>query len=158
VGSVTVAAGLSTALVVFAAVAAQPAATTTLAEIRRLDCTFSAAATTSWDGVEPKIDVSGDRQFAFSVDDIDTVGGTAEYRYGALRTHVLVHLDRSAINVIDQGRDGSMSLTSVFDDGRRGARLRATHSRTEYYAFEGRGFRSSPRVEQRYGYCTVSVR
>jgi len=142
----------ASALFLSVALSAQTSRSSPFADIKRLDCTFTISSSLTWAAGEPHFDVK-EVALTFQLNNIDTDQGSARFAVGAANTTVVASLAGSMVHFIDRRPDGSMAMTSVFSSERRQEKFRAVYSRTEYYAYDGPGFRSMPQVEQLYGYC-----
>jgi len=128
-----------------------------LARFTQLDCAFTASAAVTWVAGQPHVEVHRGSAFTFRLDNIETTGGTARFIYGAADTPIAVVLAGSAFHFIDRRLDGSMAMTTVLAMPGERTKFRATYSHTQYYAYDGPGFASIPKVEQYYGYCSASA-
>jgi hypothetical protein len=124
-----------------------------VADLRQLDCTFSVSAAMSWDGPQPRVEIRQAQTLEFRVASIDQGRGTAEFMYGALSIPSTTLVAGSIIHFIEPPANGAVALASVTVTSRQAKRFPAAYSRTEYYAYNGTGFASSPHAEQYYGYC-----
>ena len=88
---------------------------------------------------------------------IDTDEGTARLKSGAVGTEVTARRSGGYLHLIQSFRSGALYTTTVFDkEGPGGAtgKLKAVHSRHEYFTVTVPGATSSP--EQYYGECEVT--
>jgi hypothetical protein len=141
--------------VIIAGVSSHPAAQrpSAVAGLRQLDCTFSVSAAMSWDGPQPRVAVRDAPTLEVRIASIDQGRGTAEFMYGAVSIPSTTLVAGSIMHFIEPPANGAVALASVTVTTREAKRFPAAYSRTEYYAYNGPGFASSPHAEQYYGYC-----
>ena len=84
---------------------------------------------------------------------IDTDEGTARLRSGSAGSDIVVRLSGGYLHFIQSFRSGPLYTTTVFDKETNGGKLKAVHSRHEYFSVPLPGATSSP--EQYYGECEV---
>jgi hypothetical protein len=123
------------------------------ATVAQLDCRFTASASVRWQDGTPQADIDPASTLEFQLTNINTDRGTADYMYGAVSVPATVLSQGSALHFIAPPENGVVVMTSVTIPKGPSSKWRASYSRTAYYAFDGPGFRSTPRAEQRYGYC-----
>jgi hypothetical protein len=130
-----------------------PAAQTRIAGVKSLRCSFSRNATGTWtkDGA-PEATVRS-ISLVLRFDSIDPDGGTAQLRNGTVGSEVTVRLAEGYLHFMQAFRTGPLYTTTVFDIGDKSAKLKAVHSRHEYFSVPLPGATSSP--EQYYGECEV---
>jgi hypothetical protein len=139
-----------------AALVAFLAAQESLANLKKLQCTFAVQATGTWvDGV-PKADVKP-AKLTVGFDAIDVSDGTADTvgQFGPL--HITVRLTGSTLHFLHMDSGGALYLTTVFAPAKgqlASGKLRAVHTRHEYTEVSLPGFTSRP--EQYYGECAAS--
>jgi hypothetical protein len=127
-----------------------------LTGLKKLRCTFSAAAAGTWvDGVA-KADVKP-AKLVVGFDSIDVSDGTADTigQFGPL--HITVRLTGTTLHFMHMDSGGALYLTTVFAPGKdklADGKLRAVHTRHEYTEVSLPGFTSRP--EQYYGECAAS--
>lgn len=152
---VLVAALLPVVLLVLRVPAAEPTQVTSRRTARlpavTFDCVFSASAGVVWTGAAPRVERT-DTRLEVRITNVDLAGGTADLMYGAVTTHATVIVTGPVISVVQPPDSGSIVLASIDLTG-RGPSFPATYSRTEYYAYSGPGFVSSPQATQSYGAC-----
>ncbi len=146
---------VTAAVVLLAAVplAGQPAPIK-LAEAKSLRCTFRLNSTGSWtkDGTaEAKV---GPSTLVLLFDAINIDEGTAQLKNGTVSTDVIVRASEGYLNLIQSFRTGPLYTTTVFEKGQAGGKLKAVHSRHEYFTVPLAGSTSSP--EQYYGECEIT--
>jgi hypothetical protein len=114
-----------------------------------LRCTFPNYAATRWIDGTPET-VTGTDELAFDIDAINLRARTATIV--ALRGTALVSafVTSTGLNVIEQTPGGNFILTSVFNGGREGNRLRAVHARHLGDAND------LPAVSQYFGTCEIA--
>jgi hypothetical protein len=127
-----------------------------LANLKKLQCSFPIQATGTWVEGVPKADVKP-AKLSVGFDAIDVGGGTADTvgQFGPL--HITVRLTGTTVHFLHMDSGGSLYLTTVFAPGKGqlpGGKLRAVHTRHEYTEVSLPGFTSRP--EQYYGECTPS--
>ena len=148
--------GLTIALATALAMTLPPgpptAAQERLAAVKALRCTFSRNVTASWakDGsadaaVKPAT-------LVLRFDTIDFDDGTAQLRTGSVGSEVTARTAEGYAHFMLVFRTGPLYTTTVFDRD-SGGRLKAVHSRHEYFAVPLAGATSSP--EQYYGECEI---
>jgi hypothetical protein len=86
-------------------------------------------------------------------DTIDADGGTAQLRNGTVGSEVTVRLAEGYLHFMQAFRTGPLYTTTVFDVGETSGKLKAVHSRHEYFSVPLPGATSSP--EQYYGECEI---
>jgi hypothetical protein len=123
---------------------------------KSLRCTFPLNATGTWkkDG-SPDAAVSP-ASLVLLFDSINVDEGTAQLRNGSVETDLIVRAAAGYLNLIQAFRTGPLYTTTVFDKETNGGKLKAVHSRHEYFTTPLAGATSSP--EQYYGECEVTGR
>ncbi len=123
-----------------------------LAAAKALRCTFSRNTVGSWakDGsadaaVKPST-------LVLRFDTIEFDDGTAQLRTGTVGSEVTAKTAEGYAHFMQVFRTGPLYTTTVFDKD-TGGKLKAVHSRHEYFAVPLAGATSSP--EQYYGECEV---
>ena len=86
-------------------------------------------------------------------DSIDPDSGTAQLRNGTVGTEVTARLAEGYLHLMQSFRTGPLYTTTVFDVGDKSGKLKAVHSRHEYFTVPLPDATSSP--EQYYGECEV---
>src|SRR5262245_21976254 len=129
------------------------AAQARVASVKSLRCTFPRQATGTW-----KADGSPDAgvrpaSLVLRFDSIDTDTGTAQLKTGSMGSEVTVRLAEGYLHFMQAFRTGPLYTTTVFEAGASAGKLRAVHSRHEYFSVPLPGATSSP--EQYYGECEV---
>jgi hypothetical protein len=89
-------------------------------------------------------------------DSINADEGTAQLRNGSAGSEIIVRAAEGYLNFIQSFRTGPLYTTTVFDKETTGGKLKAVHSRHEYFAVPLPGATSSP--EQYYGECEITSR
>jgi hypothetical protein len=123
-----------------------------LASAKALRCTFARNATGSWtkDGAA---DVAlKPSTLVLRFDSIDFDDSTAQLKTGSVSSEVVVKMAEGYVHLMQVFRTGPLYITTVFDKDANG-KLKAVHSRHEYFAVPLPGATSSP--EQYYGECEV---
>jgi len=123
------------------------------ASAKSLRCTFSLMATATWnkDGA-PEAAVKPSK-LVLRFDSINTDEGTAQLRNGTVGTGLTVQLSNGNLHFTQSFRTGPLYLTTVFDKETSAGKLKAVHSRHEYFTVPLEGATSSP--EQYLGECEV---
>jgi hypothetical protein len=129
------------------------AAQSRIASVKTLRCSFSTQAVGAWgkDGA-PNATVHS-APLVLRFDSIDPDSGTAQLRSGTVGSEVTVRLAEGYLHFMQSFRTGPLYTTTVFDAGENGGKLKAVHSRHEYFAVPLPGATSSP--EQYYGECEI---
>ena len=129
------------------------AAQSRIANAKSLRCSFPRHAVGTWgkDGA-PDATVQA-TPLTLRFDSIDPDSGTAQLRSGTVSTEVTVRLAEGYLHLMQSFRTGPLYITTVFDVGDKTGKLKAVHSRHEYFAVALPGATSSP--EQYYGDCEI---
>jgi hypothetical protein len=124
-----------------------------LASAKALRCTFPRNAVGTWakDGL-PEATVRS-TPLVLRFDSIDPDGGTAQLRNGSVGSEVTARLAEGYLHFMQAFRTGPLYTTTVFDVDEKSGKLKAVHSRHEYFAVPLPGATSSP--EQYYGECEI---
>ena len=124
-----------------------------IAGAKTLRCSFPRNATGAWgkDGA-PEVTVRS-APLVLRFDSIDPDSGTAQLRNGTVGSEVTVRLAEGYLHFMQAFRTGPLYTTTVFDVGEKSGKLKAVHSRHEYFAVPLPGATSSP--EQYYGDCEI---
>jgi len=115
-----------------------------LESIKRLQCSFSAASTASWDnGVPTARTITQPDGGRLTIDRIDVQDGTAEIG-GSFRggDNVNVKLVGANLHFLDVATDGGLTVITVFAKETHDGRLQAVYSRAAF-----------PQAAQYYGDC-----
>ena len=117
-------------------------------------CIFPLNATGTWskDGA-PEAAVKP-ANLVLLFDSINPDEGTAQLRNGSVGSEIIVRSSEGYLNLIQSFRSGPMYTTTVFDKESSGGKLKAVHSRHEYFTTPLPGVTSSP--EQYYGECEIT--
>jgi hypothetical protein len=124
-----------------------------IAAARSLRCTFAVNATGAWtkDG---NAEVStGAAALILIFESIDTDDGTAKLRSGSVSSDIIARSSPGYLHFIQSFR-GPLYTTTVFDQQTSGGKLKAVHSRHEFFTVPLPGATSSP--EQYYGECEIT--
>ena len=132
--------------------AAPVAAQGRLAGAKELRCTFPRNAAGSWTKEGAPDAVLKPSTLVLRFDTIDFDDGTAQLRNGKAGSEVVVRMAEGYVHFMQVFRTGPLYTTTVFDRGEQG-RLKAVHSRHEYFTVPLEGTTSSP--EQYYGECEL---
>lgn len=124
-----------------------------IASAKTLRCSFPRHAVGTWgkDGAPEAKVLSTPLVLRF--DSIDPDSGTAQLRSGTVGSEVTVRLAEGYLHFMQSFRTGPLYTTTVFDVGEKSGKLKAVHSRHEYFAVALPGATSSP--EQYYGECEI---
>jgi hypothetical protein len=136
-----------------AAVAPPVGAQGKLASAKALRCTFARNAIGSWTQAGAAQAVVKPATLVLRFDSIDFDDGTAQLRTGTVANEVVVKMAEGYVHFMQVFRTGPLYTTTVFDKDASG-KLKAVHSRHEYFAVPLPGATSSP--EQYYGECEVT--
>ena len=123
-----------------------------LAAVKAIRCTFARNATGSWSKAGAATAVVKPSTLVLRFDSIDFDDGTAQLRTGKVANEVVVKMAEGYVHFMQVFRTGPLYTTTVFDKD-AGGKLKAVHSRHEYFAVPLAGSTSSP--EQYYGECEV---
>jgi hypothetical protein len=129
------------------------AAQARMAAARSLRCTFPLNTTGTWKKEGAPDAVVKAAALALLFDSINIDEGTARLRNGSVGSEIIVRLSGGYLHFIQQFRTGPLYTTTVFDNAVNGGKLKAVHSRHEYFAVPLPGATSSP--EQYYGECEI---
>ena len=140
------------AMAFFPAVTPDAAAQGRLATVKTLRCTFAPNATGSWSKAGPGTAVIKPSTLVLRFDSINFDDGTAQLRTGEVANEVVAKMSEGYMHFMQVFRTGPLYTTTVFDKDANG-KLKAVHSRHEYFAVPLAGSTSSP--EQYYGECEV---
>jgi hypothetical protein len=125
-----------------------------LASVKALRCTFARNATGSWSKAGVATAAVKPATLVLRFDSIDFDDGTAQLRTGKVANEVVVKMAEGYVHFMQVFRTGPLYTTTVFDKD-AGGKLKAVHSRHEYFAVPLAGSTSSP--EQYYGECEVET-
>ena len=142
------------AVVVISAFARESAAQGRIATAKSLRCTFPIAAAGAWrkEGSAEAVVKPATLVLVFDAINIDE--GTARLRSGSVGSEITVRLSGGYLHFVQAFRTGALYTTTVFDRAATGGRLKAVHSRHEYFDVPLAGATSSP--EQYYGECEIT--
>jgi hypothetical protein len=131
---------------------AQDPAKNRLNGVKALACTFTLAATGTWNEGEPKADVKP-AKLSIAYEAINVEDGTARAIEGSGTLDMIAKQSLWNLHLLWIGSEGAVYLTTVFDRETKGGKLRAVHTRHEYTDISLPGYTSRP--EQYYGECEV---
>ena len=136
-----------------ASLASPAAAQDRIAAAKSIRCSFSRQATGTWkkDGTTDAASTASSLVLRF--DSINADDGTAQLKTGSMGSEVIVKLAEGYLHFMQIFRTGPLYTTTVFDKDGPGGRLKAVHSRHEYFPHPLGGATSSP--EQYYGECEI---
>src|SRR5690349_12631346 len=145
---------LTSALLITVAAVLTPAALAQgrLASAKAIRCTFPRNATGSWTKTGAAMAVVKPSTLVLRFDSIDFDDGTAQLRTGKVANEVVAKMSEGYVHFMQVFRTGPLYTTTVFDKDADG-KLRAVHSRHEYFVTPLAGSTSSP--EQYYGECEI---
>jgi hypothetical protein len=145
---------IAAAVVFAAAPTSSRAAQGKLSEAKSLRCTFRLNSTGTWrkDGTAEA--AVGPSTLVLLFDAINVDEGTAQLKNGTVGTDVIVRAAEGYLNLIQSFRTGPLYTTTVFEKGQTDGKLKAVHSRHEYFTVPLAGSTSSP--EQYYGECQIT--
>ncbi len=123
------------------------------ANAKELRCTFPLIATGTWNAAGSPDAVVKQSNLVLRFDSIHTDEGTAQVKNGSVGTGITVQLADGNLHFIQSFRSGPLYVTTVFDKEPGGGKLKAVHSRHEYFRVPLDGATSSP--EQYYGECDI---
>jgi hypothetical protein len=123
------------------------------ATARSIRCTFPLNATGAWKKDGPPDAVVKPAALVLLFDAINLDEGTARLRSGSVGSDIIARLSGGYLHFIQQFRTGPLYTTTVFEKETTGGKLKAVHSRHEYFDVPLAGATSSP--EQYYGECEV---
>lgn len=123
-----------------------------LAAAKALRCTFARNATGAWTTAGAPQAVLKPATLVLRFESIDFDDGTAQLRTGSVASEVVVKMAEGYVHFMQVFRTGPLYTTTVFDKDANG-KLKAVHSRHEYFVTPLPGATSSP--EQYYGECEV---
>jgi len=124
-----------------------------VAKAKALRCTFPIIAIGTWSKDGSPEAVSKPSKLVLRFDTINTDEGTAQLRNGTVGSGLTVQLIGGNLHFIQSFRTGPIYFTTVFDQETAGGKLKAVHSRHEYFTVPLEGATSSP--EQYLGECEV---
>ena len=128
-----------------------------LAGAKGLRCSFPLTAVSTWTKAAPPAATVKPASLLLIYESIDTDEGTARLKSGSAGTEVTARLSGGYLHLIQSFRSGALYTTTVFDKAGAGGangKLKAVHSRHEYFSVAVPGATSSP--EQYYGECDVT--
>src|SRR5262245_37214770 len=125
-----------------------------LADAKGLRCTFALGATGTWKKDGTPEAALGPSKLVLLFDAINVDEGTAQLKNGTVGTEIIVRSSEGYLNLIQSFRTGPLYTTTVFEKDKVGGKLKAVHSRHEYFTVPLAGSTSSP--EQYYGECEVT--
>jgi hypothetical protein len=128
-----------------------------IAAAKSLRCSFPLTAVSAWKNAAPAAATVKPASLVLVFESIDTEEGTARLKSGSAGTEVTARRSGGYLHLIQSFRSGALYTTTVFDkEGPGGTigKLKAVHSRHEYFTVAVPGATSSP--EQYYGECEVT--
>jgi hypothetical protein len=125
-----------------------------IAAAKSLRCSFPLTAVSAWKKAAPPAATVKPATLVLIFDSIDTDEGTARLKSGSVGTEVTARRSGGYLHLIQSFRSGALYTTTVFDKDGADGKLKAVHSRHEYFTVSVPGATSSP--EQYYGECEVT--
>jgi len=125
-----------------------------IAAAKGLRCRFPLTAVSAWQKAAPPAATVKPASLLLIFESIDTEEGTARLKSGSAGTEVTARLAGGYLHLIQSFKSGALYTTTVFDKEGADGKLRAVHSRHEYFTVSVPGATSSP--EQYYGECEVT--
>ena len=120
---------------------------------KRLRCSFPRHASGTWSTAGAADATVTAKPLVLRFDTIDADSGTAQLRNGTVGSEVTVRLAEGYLHFMQAFRTGPLYTTTVFDVGEKSGKLKAVHSRHEYFAVPLPDATSRP--EQYYGECEI---
>jgi hypothetical protein len=142
------------AVILFAAPHNSRAAQGKLAAAKSLRCTFQLNATGTWKKEGQPEAALKPATLVLQFDSINVDDGTARLRNGTMESEIIVRFVTGYLHLMQSFRSGPLYTTTVFDKATPSGKLKAVHSRHEYFETPLDGATSSP--EQYYGECEVT--
>jgi hypothetical protein len=149
-----VAASFVCALVLLGMCVPDAAAQLRIASVKSLRCTFPRHAVGTWGKDGAPETTMRTTPLVLRFDSIDPDSGTAQLRNGTVGTEVTARLAEGYLHLMQSFRTGPLYTTTVFDVGDKSGKIKAVHSRHEYFSVPLPDATSSP--EQYYGECEVA--
>lgn len=128
-----------------------------LSMITALTCTFPVAAGGTWPSGQPKADVSKVDTFTLKFFQVDASDATANAVGLGDTSEVIVRLVGDNLHFLDVRPNGALAITTVFDQETHDGRLKAVHSRSEFFS-GGDANAAPPQVSQWYGDCATGAK
>jgi hypothetical protein len=121
--------------------------------IKAFRCTFPLIASGTWkpDGAPDAAVKAAKLTLRFEAINVDE--GTAELKNGTVGTGITVQSAGGNLHFVQAFRSGPLYVTTIFGKEIKPGKLKAVHSRHEYFTVPLEGATSSP--EQYYGECDV---
>lgn len=116
-------------------------------------CTFPVIATGTWNKAgSPDATVKAS-QLILRFESVNVDEGTAELMNGTVASGITVQSAGGNLHFVQAFRSGPLYVTTIFNKEIAPGKLKAVHSRHEYFSVPLEGATSSP--EQYYGECDV---
>lgn len=128
-----------------------------LSMVTALTCTFPVAAGGAWPDGQPRAEVTKVDTFTLKFFQVDAADATANAVGLGDTSEVIVRLVGDNLHFLDVRQNGAIALTTVFDQETRDGRLKAVHSRSEFFGSTGVPGQS-PQASQWYGDCAQGAR
>ena|SRR6185436_16525693 len=141
---------LIAAVVLIAPVRAQEKAET----VKAFRCTFPLISVGTWNKNGSPEAVLKPSTLILRFDSVNVDEGTAELKSGTVGSGITVQSAGGNIHFVQAFRSGALYVTTIFGKEISPGKLRAVHSRHEYFNVPLDGATSSP--EQYYGECDVA--
>lgn len=124
-----------------------------LATVKSIRCSFARMVTATWKKDGQPDAAPKPAALVLRYESIDADDGTAQLKSGTMGSDVIVRLTGEYLHFMQVFRTGPLYTTTVFDKDGAGGKLKAVHSRHEYFPLPLPGSTSSP--EQYYGECEI---
>jgi len=128
------------------------AAQSRLTSAKSIRCSFPRMVAAAWKKDGAPDAAAKAASLVLRYESIDADDGTAQLRNGSMMSDVIVRASVGYLHFMQVFRTGPLYTTTVFDKDADG-KLKAVHSRHEYFTVPLAGATSSP--EQYYGECEV---
>ena len=112
---------------------------------RSLKCTFPWYASADWDEDEPTVKTASQVDFAFHIDGIDYLKGTARIIGNAGAEDLIAISGESSVSFVERVPVGTLNVTTVYGWRNKAGHFKAVHSR--HTAIGG------PSPSQNFGFC-----
>ena len=123
--------------------------------VKALRCVFSRNATGKWPRDGSADSVVKDSNLILRFDAINVDEGSAQLKSGTVATGITAQSNGGNLHLIQAFKSGALYITTVFVKESGKGKLKAVHSRHEYFKVPLEGATSSP--EQYYGECEVDT-
>jgi len=124
-----------------------------LTAAQSIRCSFPIGASGTWTGDGMPQGAVTPTKLVLIFDEINVDEGTARLRSGSSGAEIAVKFAGGYLNFMQSFKTGPLYTTTVFDKESTSGKLKAVHSRHEYFSTPLPGATSNP--EQYYGECEV---